>query len=828
MNRKQLEKELTRLPYEWQAAFAGRVATQALVHLLEKQRPGDPPFAYWSKTEQQSHLFAVLRASTFPTAESAYSAAARSAARSAALSAAISAAISAAESAASSALSAALSAEYSGMDTDKEFALLKTLQQSGRAVTEYIQQPLYSSQAQVLHQRGLDFVHVLRNYGSGFDLWADWFQSRMDGLALDQDFLAALVSLPDAILAQEVEAIHDYLRNSSQMGPLNQVRVIFLGDGDTGKTSLIRALNGLEVIEGKEPMTPGIDISQWTVPNTEITAYFWDFGGQVMVHATHQFFLRSQCLYLLLLNGRTEINTANEQAEYWLEHVRAFGKKAPVMLVGNKDDLCAVNLDMATLKEKHPHVIGFYPLSCTQYKEGYAPHFQRFQADIVKGIQELDLHTVRFGKNHHSVLNALAQRSSRESFLIKTAWVDLCNASGVTEQGPLNQKWLLDILDKLGLIIHFPELAVLDSYILNPRWLTYGVYTLLYSPEAKEKKGRLKKNDLVHILEREEAEDHLGNRLLYPAGKSAIIIEAMEQFRLCFRCRHENNEFVIPALLDPNQPAHGFKKKGSLAFEFHFVGFLPRHIMPSFIVGRHDEIVQDWVWQNGVVLERKNQRTQALVQVDYHDRKLFLWVHGFKANEYLRIIYDDLLRIISKMDIRSTQWVIVPEKSRIGEAPLFVSNEPIRADYKTLLVMEDKGRTEYDCEQGTFDLAQILQIMPQEARKEQQQEIHLKITSDIKIKDLVPETEPKGKNYLRHILDWRFKTRYFRVAWLIVASIFGMNALSMVEGNISSGSVGDIFLFKIGFQDQLVLSGILAVVAGVLFWLDLKENSKKP
>ena len=78
-----------------------------------------------------------------------------------------------------------------------------------------------------------------------------------------------------------------------------------------------------------------------------------------MAHATHQFFLRSKCLYVIVLAGRAERNP-NEEAEYWLEHVRAFGDSAPVLLVGNKADVMPVNLDLRTLKEKYPNIVGFY------------------------------------------------------------------------------------------------------------------------------------------------------------------------------------------------------------------------------------------------------------------------------------------------------------------------------------------------------------------------------------------------------------------------------------------------------------------------------------
>jgi hypothetical protein len=62
---------------------------------------------------------------------------------------------------------------------------------------------------------------------------------------------------------------------------------------------------------------------------------------------------------VILLAGRTERNP-NEEAEYWLEHVRAFGDSAPVLLVGNKADVMPVNRDLTTLKQKFPNIAGFY------------------------------------------------------------------------------------------------------------------------------------------------------------------------------------------------------------------------------------------------------------------------------------------------------------------------------------------------------------------------------------------------------------------------------------------------------------------------------------
>lgn len=240
-------------------------------------------------------------------------------------------------------------------------------------------------------------------------------------------------------------------------------------------------------------MTPGIDIREWSVGDTDITAHFWDFGGQVIAHSTHQFFLRERCLYVLVLDARTEIN-ANEQAEYWLAHIKAFGKNAPVMLVGNNSDLVPVNLNMATLREKYPNIIKFYPLSCTQCTGNYAARFAAFREDLITNLREVGTHQVYFTEGQFAVLQDLRERSSKNTFLPHQMFEEMCEQQNIALEGPQNREWLLDLFDKLGVVIHFPQLARLDSYILNPRWLTYGyLYLVVFAGSAGWKRDIIRK-----------------------------------------------------------------------------------------------------------------------------------------------------------------------------------------------------------------------------------------------------------------------------------------------------------------------------------------------
>ncbi len=134
-----------------------------------------------------------------------------------------------------------------------------------------------------------------------------------------------------------------------------------MGDGGAGKTSLVKQLFG-ETFNKKESKTDGIDIRDRKIKTTEknILVHFWDFGGQVIMHATHQFFMSKRSLNILVLDGRKE-----EDAEYWLKHIESFGGTSPILVAINKiDQHPGFDVNRKFLLEKYPSIKGFIRMSC--------------------------------------------------------------------------------------------------------------------------------------------------------------------------------------------------------------------------------------------------------------------------------------------------------------------------------------------------------------------------------------------------------------------------------------------------------------------------------
>ena len=78
---------------------------------------------------------------------------------------------------------------------------------------------------------------------------------------------------------------------------------MLVGLGEAGKTSLLNALINKRQSKEKPKITDGIDIRDWVVDledQSQLTYSMWDFAGQSVYYNTHQFFLTSRAVYLLV------------------------------------------------------------------------------------------------------------------------------------------------------------------------------------------------------------------------------------------------------------------------------------------------------------------------------------------------------------------------------------------------------------------------------------------------------------------------------------------------------------------------------------------------
>ncbi|HMB93288.1 MAG TPA: GTP-binding protein, partial [Rhodothermales bacterium] len=256
------------------------------------------------------------------------------------------------------------------------------------------------------------------------------------------------LAIPPEIIAEvrNPSTIFDYLRQK-QTGTrrLNEAKVLVVGQGSVGKTSLIRRLL-YDDFDPAENKTEGIDIQEWQVKveDQSIDLHMWDFGGQEIMHATHQFFLTKRSLHVLVLDAR--LGEEENCLEYWLKMVESFGGDSPVIIVGNKVDQQRLDLDQKGLRTKYPAIQDFVETSCDT-NEG----IDDLRTVITHEVGALDHIYDELPLTWYTIKSRLEEMD--EDYLPYHRYEEICAEVGVIDTQ--RQRNLVGFLHDLGVVLNF-------------------------------------------------------------------------------------------------------------------------------------------------------------------------------------------------------------------------------------------------------------------------------------------------------------------------------------------------------------------------------------
>jgi small GTP-binding protein len=172
-----------------------------------------------------------------------------------------------------------------------------------------------------------------------------------------------LIHPPPDIIQQGLAYVLNYLREIEAQGEdhLYEAKVLILGDGGAGKTTLLRRLYQTDLpMPAEEESTKGIDIHRHTFTNAAERPFHlnvWDFGGQQIYHATHQFFLTKRSLYILVDDTRNSSQAVQDDGfKYWLELIEALSEGSPVLIFQNEKAGRSKSIDTAGIKGRFANV----------------------------------------------------------------------------------------------------------------------------------------------------------------------------------------------------------------------------------------------------------------------------------------------------------------------------------------------------------------------------------------------------------------------------------------------------------------------------------------
>lgn len=504
-----------------------------------------------------------------------------------------------------------------------------------------------------------------------------------------------LTDPPTEIRATGTEAVLAFLR-AKQAGSARQwkSKLLIVGEGGVGKTSLIKALEGIDH-DPAEPTTHGMRISQLRLdhpqePDVQMSLAAWDFGGQEIYHATHQFFLTDQSLFLLAWNPRGGYE--HSKVRYWLDIITARAPQAPILLVATHgDEPRPTDLPLFQLQQDYPAVAGSFTVD-SESRTG----IDGLLREVATQASTLPLMGIQWPTTWTAAAELFADGAQTHATAREMR--RLMAQAGIPD--PADQTSLAQILHRLGAILYHAEDETLaDVVILKPEWLSTHIGTMLDSRQVADQNGLLTKDDRDrewdtvepamrdHFLDMMERYD-LAYRITDPARTAiAIVVD---------RLSHTPPDYGALWAEPLTQPGNS-----EIRVRYDFATMPPG--IPTWFIAREHRFTTDTHWRSGALLRDRGGEHLALLNADRERKTVELTVRGPMPAGFFAILDDGLNLTLDRYPgLSVTRRVPCPCQGPRGCPEYY--------DYATLLRRRNAGKTDAECSK-TFETVPLQTLL---------------------------------------------------------------------------------------------------------------------
>ncbi len=464
--------------------------------------------------------------------------------------------------------------------------------------------------------------------------------------------LNPLTKLPKEVVAQGNDAILTYLRALAQntvpavpapsatvtlpvsestpipvqpttavSSRLRRGKLVLVGEGGTGKTSLLRRLRG-ERFNADEMTTRGMTVEALKFPHPfggEMTLNAWDFSGQEIYHATHQFFLSSGALFLLVWNAR--LGWQQGRLTYWLEMIHARAPKSPIVLVATHMDQVAATLPLAELRARFPQIVA--SVSVSNATGQGVDDVRALLTEQAAALKSMDyLMPATWAKATDALRGEMGPTVSLGEFR------RILLGNGVSKD---SISVLAGWLHELGDILYFPDDPDLgDWVVIRPSWVSTQLGKVLSDVPLARAGGILTLTHLVGLWP--DMDMPLRTRLL----------RLMQRFDLAYVIPDDpDSNVLIVGLLPDDEPdyrAQWQRQTGSeMRATYRFESSLPAGV-PAWFIAREHRFTTGVQWRSGVLLTDGPSR--ALLRADSSGNSVHLTVRGPQPQSFFALLKD--------------------------------------------------------------------------------------------------------------------------------------------------------------------------------------------
>ncbi len=490
---------------------------------------------------------------------------------------------------------------------------------------------------------------------------------------------------PLEIVIQGIDAIFQYFEQVVREGIdyLHEAKLLIVGEPGAGKTTLAKKIQDKDYkLEPSEASTEGIEIIEWDFDlyeagKDQFNVNIWDFGGQEIYHATHQFFLTRRSLYIVLADNRKEDTDFN----YWLEVVDTLSGGSPLLIVLNeRGDRAKQDIAESQLRARFTNLKDIIFCNLAD---------NRGLREIVSQMKHHLQHLPHIGDPLPASwvkVRAVLDENPADHITIQE-YLRLCQENGFESEADALQ--LSQYLHDLGVCLHFQDdPRLVKMVILNPTWATNAVYKVLDNQQVIDQRGQFSQADLNHIWGTDRYK-----------WMEAELLQLMIRFQLCYPLKDTPNTHIAPQLLPSDPPDYPWTNSDNRHLRYHYPEFMPKGVITRFIAAMHPHILdQTYVWKTGVILEKDNTRAKVIEM--RHLRQLHIRVEGDFKREILTLLIhtlDDLHRPFQVLKYEK----LIPcncEDCRAADVPHFF-------DYESLRRRQARGKRTIECDHSFEDVS---------------------------------------------------------------------------------------------------------------------------
>jgi internalin A len=525
------------------------------------------------------------------------------------------------------------------------------------------------------------------------------------------------------IIAHGTDSLTTYLRSLKDAAPQYETKLLLVGEGNVGKTSLIAALVGAPFVDGR-PTTHGIEITQLTFRHpsldVEIIVRAWDFGGQEVYRVTHQFFFSRRALYLMVWNARQ--GQEQDEVESWLRRIRLrVGHEARILIVATHCAERFPELDYPHLEQTFSGLLrGSYEVD-NETQSGISELAKEIARQAAALPQMGQLISPRWVDARDEIL----ERALTEPQIPYGGFVDACETHGVTGPEVLT---LARLMHDLGHIIYYgADEGLKDIVVLNPEWLTKAISYVLEDKPTRETGGVLDHARLKDIwLSRDGGRE-------YPLRYHPYFLRLMEKFDISYRLEGDELHSLVAQLVSHERPELPWESTTQPRATIRRLAMLCRFSEPApglipWLTVRHHRASTGMHWRRGVFLRHPiaEYASEALLELR-HSGELVLEVRAPSPDLYFNVLRDSIEDLITRRWPGLTYQLFIP-------CPGYISGSTCSGEFPldTLLRMRERDRTFVTCYRclEDYEISRLLTgfTMPTRLLDTELDEIHKHLT----------------------------------------------------------------------------------------------------